>query len=126
MEAGSTMNLTPEAGPQVKDAAERPFGAAAAAMIAAGIGALVLGVLTTLNEASTSVHDFLAFNDGVGPLAGKTIFGGAAFFVAWAVLHGLWRDKNPAVRTVIWATVILLALGVLGTFPIFFQAFAAE
>lgn len=126
MEAESTMNTTPEAGPQVKDAVERPFGAAAAVMIAVGIGALVLGLLTTLNEASTSVHDFLALDDGVGPLAGKTIFGGGAFFVAWAILHGLWRGKNPAVRPVILAAAILLALGVLGTFPIFFQAFASE
>jgi hypothetical protein len=40
---------------------ERPTGPVAAAVLAAGVGALVLGLLTTLNEASTRVSDFLEF-----------------------------------------------------------------
>lgn len=108
------------------EAGEKPFGPAAAVLLASGIGAIVLGFLTTLNEASTAVHDFLEFDTGVGPLSGKTIIAGAAFFVAWAVLHGVLRSSNPSVRTTLVTTGILLALGFLGTFPIFFQAFASE
>jgi len=33
----------------------------------------------TLDEASTGVHDFLQFNDRVGPLSGKTIFAVIAY-----------------------------------------------
>jgi hypothetical protein len=119
-------HLAPETARDGELAAERPFGPAAAVVVAAGIGAFVLGLLTTLNEASTDVHDFLTFDDGVGPLSGKTILGGGAFFVAWAVLHVLWRERNPPMRAVLLAAGILLLLGLIGTFPTFFQEFASE
>jgi hypothetical protein len=105
---------------------ERPTGPVAAAVLAAGIGAFVLGLLTTLSEASTGVHDFLEFDEDVGPLSGKTIIAVIAYVASWAVLHGLWRRQNPALRPILIATVVLIALGVLGTFPTFFQAFASE
>ena len=111
---------------QLAPAAERPFGPAAAVVLATGIGTFVLGLLTTLNEASEGVHDFLEFDSGVGPLSGKTILGAGAFFVSWAILHVLWREKSPAIRSVLLAAAILLALGVVGTFPIFFEAFASD
>lgn len=103
---------------------QKPSGPAAATVLAAGIGAFVLGLFTTLNEASSGINDFLRFSDDVGPLSGKTIFGAGAFFVAWAVLGYLWRDRNVEWRPVLIATVVLLALGFLGTFPTFFEAFA--
>jgi hypothetical protein len=105
---------------------DRPAGPVAAAVLAAGVGGFVLGLLTTLNEASTGVHDFLAFDEDVGPLSGKTIIAVIAYFASWAVLHGLWRRQNPVLRPILIATVVLIALGVLGTFPTFFQAFASE
>ena len=105
---------------------ERPTGPIAAAVLAVGIGAFVLGLLTTLSEASTGVHDFLEFDQDVGPLSGKTVIGVIAYLTSWAVLHGLWRRQNPALRPILIITVVLIALGVLGTFPTFFQAFAAE
>lgn len=105
---------------------ERPTGPIAAAVLAVGIGAFVLGLVTTLNEASTDVHDFLEFDEDVGPLSGKTIIAVVAYLVSWAVLHGLWRRQNPALRPILIATAVLVALGVLGTLPTFFQAFASE
>jgi hypothetical protein len=45
----------------------------AAAIVAAGVGALSLGILTTTAEASTGINDFLSFYDPVGPLSGETI-----------------------------------------------------
>ena len=95
-------------------------------MLAVGIGALVLGILTTLSEALTSVHDWLQFSDRVGPLSGKTIIAGAAFFVSWGVLTAIWRRSNPPIRTAAIVTLVLVVLGLIGTFPIFFQAFASE
>src|ERR671910_899104 len=64
---------------------ERPTGPVAAAVLATGIGAFVLGLLTTLNEASTGVHDFLEFDEDVGPLSGKTIIAVIAYLGSWAV-----------------------------------------
>lgn len=102
----------------------KPSGPAAAVVVASGIGTFVLGLLATLNEASTDVNEFLAFTDDVGPLSGKTILAAAAFFLSWAVLGYLWRSRDLAWRPVLTATIVLLALGFLGTFPTFFEAFA--
>lgn len=121
-----TSHLAPEAARGVEAAAERPFGPAAAVVLATGIGTFVLGLFTTLNEASAGIHDFLELDSGVGPLSGKTILGASTFFVSWAILHFLWRDTNPPMRPVLLATAGLLALGLLGTFPIFFEAFASD
>jgi len=114
------------AAPSQLEAVERPTGPVAAALLATGIGAVVLGLLTTLSEASTGVHDFLEFDKDVGPLSGKTIIAVIAYLASWAVLHALWRRQNPPLRPILIATAVLIALGVLGTFPTFFQAFASE
>jgi hypothetical protein len=105
---------------------ERPTGPVAAAVLAVGIGAFVLGLLTTANEADTGVHDFLEFDTDVGPLSGKTIIAVIAYVASWAGLHFLWRRRNPPLRPILIATAVLIALGILGTFPTFFQAFASE
>jgi hypothetical protein len=105
---------------------DRPTGPVAAAVLAVGIGAFVLGLFTTLSEASTDVHDFLEFSTDVGPLSGKTILAVVAYFGSWAVLHVLLRRRNPALRPILIITAVLIALAVLGTFPTFFQAFASE
>lgn len=107
-------------------AAERPFGPAAAAFYAAGIGALVLGVLTTLAEASTGIKDALQLSDSVGPLAGKTIGAVIAWAVSWFVLHTVLKGKDPDPRKVFIWTAVLVGVGFLLTFPTFFQMFTAE
>lgn len=105
---------------------DRPTGPVAAAVLAAGIGAFVLGLLTTLSEASTDVHDFLEFSTDVGPLSGKTILAVVAYFGSWGILHLVWRRENPPLRPILITTAVLIGLGILGTFPTFFQAFASE
>ena len=105
--------------------AEEPAsGPAAAAILAAGIGTLVLGILTTWSEASTGFADALQWNDRVGPLSGKTIISAIAYFGSWGVLHLIWRRSNPQLQRVVMITVLLIALGLIGTFPKFFQQFA--
>lgn len=108
------------------DTTTKPFGPVAAVFTAAGIGAVVLGILTTLAEASASIKDALQLNDRVGPLSGKTIFAVLAFLILWAVFHALWKDKDPSPGKVFALSWILMAIGVLLTFPIFFKMFAAE
>ena len=108
------------------DAVDRPTGPVAAALLATGIGILTLGLLTTLSEASTDIHDFLEFSDDVGPLSGKTILAVIAYVASWAILHAVWRRRDRPLRPILIATAVLIALGILGTFPTFFQAFASE
>ncbi|MCZ7526519.1 MAG: hypothetical protein M5U14_09185 [Acidimicrobiia bacterium] len=108
------------------DLPDKPDGPAAATMVAAGIGIFVLGLLTTLAAASESVADFLADfqgSVGVGPLAGKTTLAMIAWLVSWAALGALWWRKDVDIRTAFWIGVALGALGAVGTFPTFFEAF---
>jgi hypothetical protein len=102
----------------------RAFGPVAAAFLAAGIGVLVLGVMTTIAEARASFADKLAWSDSVGPLSGKTIVAVGAWIVSWIVLHVLMRKRDPAPALIFTLTGILLALGFLGTLPTFFDKFA--
>ena len=106
------------------DLVDKPEGPVAAAIIAGGVGALAVGLLTTLAEASTSIKDFLNVSDPVGPLSGKTIGGVIIWLVAWAVLHVIYKDKPFETRRALTVALVLIGLGILGTFPIFFQAFA--
>jgi hypothetical protein len=105
---------------------DKPEGPVSAAIIAGGIGSLALGLFTTLAEMSEGFKDFLNFNNPVGPLSGKTTYAVVVWLVAWVVLHMMYKDKAFESRKALTVALILVALGVLGTFPLFFQAFAAE
>ncbi|HEX9865800.1 MAG TPA: hypothetical protein VGC03_12620 [Acidimicrobiia bacterium] len=105
----------------------KPDGPGAAAMLAAGIGIFVLGLMTTFNEVSEGLHDFLQsfeMGRGVGPLAGKTIVAVIAWLVAWIILAAIWRGKEMNIKRVFWIGLILGVLGGILTFPPVFLAFA--
>jgi fluoride ion exporter CrcB/FEX len=106
---------------------DKPDGPGAAMMISAGIGIFVLGLLTVLAEASTEVKDWLQkweWDQGVGPLAGKTTIASIAYFASLLVLWLIWRRKDMNVKTAFYVGLGLGVLGAVGTFPTFFQAFA--
>jgi hypothetical protein len=105
---------------------DKPFGPVAAALLAAGIGSFALGLMTTLAEASSSFSDALAWSKRVGALSGKTIVAVAVWLVAWAILHLLYRGKDPSHKVVYTITVLLVAAGLLLTFPVFFQLFESD
>lgn len=106
--------------------APRTDGPAAAATLAAGIGIFVLGLLTTLAVISDPLKGFLEDfqgSVGVGSLAGKTILAMVAWLLSWAVLGVAWKERNISLRTVLFVAGVLAVLGVVGTFPPFFEAF---
>jgi hypothetical protein len=108
---------------------EKPDGPAAAAVLAAGVGIFVLGLLTTLAVVSPGLNDWLRtweWGQGVGPLAGKTILAVIGWLLTWVVLHLVWRRSDPNLRTVFTIALIFGLLGAVGTFPTFFEAFAGE
>lgn len=100
-------------------------GPPAASLIAAGVGSVVLGLFITLAEASTGIKDFLQWNDRVGPLSGKTIFATIAYFAAFLILGLAWRGKTFPLRSIVIASAVLVALGLLFTFPPIFQIFTS-
>ncbi len=99
-------------------------GPAAAAILAAGIGSLTLGIVTTLAEANAAISSALNLYPPVGPLSGKTLVAVVVWLASWVILHLMWRDKQVDFGRVFTTTLVLIALGFLGTFPIFFDLFA--
>jgi hypothetical protein len=117
---GEDLRLVPEAAPL------SPDGPASAVLVATGIGVFVIGLVTTLSEASSSVSDALNWWNSVGPLSGKTVVGVVAWLVSWGVLYGLWRRRSVRVRTGFIVMLVLVALGFVFTFPPFFELFASD
>ena len=107
----------------------KPNGPVLAALLASGIGSTVLGVLTTLSQshagfrALMDIDKNLGFNVGVGPLSGKTVYAVAAWLIAWAIAGYVMRGKSYGERPFFIATFVLVAIGLLGTFPLFFENF---
>jgi hypothetical protein len=105
---------------------DKPDGPGAAALIAAGVGIAVMGLFTLLSEVSEGIHDFLGaldFGVGVGPLAGKSIFGVLAFGLTWVILGYLWKEKELDLKPIFWWSVGLGLLGAILMFPPVFTAF---
>jgi hypothetical protein len=120
------MSTTTQTPTEADAGAARIDGPPAASLIAAGIGAVTLGLFVTLAEASTGVKDFLQWNDRVGPLSGKTVLAVVAYFGSFLIFGLWWRNKSFALRSILIAAGILVALGLLFTFPPIFQAFASD
>ncbi|HEX9437969.1 MAG TPA: hypothetical protein VGA16_12540 [Candidatus Limnocylindria bacterium] len=100
-----------------------------AALLAAGIGAAALGLFTTLAQAHSGFKALMdldknfGLNKGVGPLSGKTIYAVAIWIVVWAIAAYVMRGKNYRVQPFLVATFVLIGIGLVGTFPIFFENF---
>ena len=99
-------------------------GTSMAAVLAAGIGVAVFGIIVTLSEAIGSFGAALAWLKPVGALSGKSIIGVAVWLVAWLVLALVWKDREVSHRPVVVVSAILLVVGLLGTFPPFFEIVA--
>jgi hypothetical protein len=100
-------------------------GKAAAALGAGGIGAFVMGLVTTLSEAPSSFGSALNWYNPAGPLSGKTTVAVIVWLIAWAILGNQWKDKDVDFDKISMIALVLLLLGILGTFPPFFELFAA-
>ena len=98
-------------------------GPAAAAFLAVGLGSLALGLLVIISEASKAFNKALNLYDPVGPLSGKTGAAIAVWIAAWIILHVSWKNKQVNFAGVFTASLILIIVGLLGTFPPFFDLF---
>jgi hypothetical protein len=102
---------------------DKPEGPIAAAVLAGGVGAAALGVVTTLAEVSEGFRSWLQWSDAVGPLSGKVLVAVGVWLVAWALLHLALRSRPYETRRALVVSLVLIAVGVVGTFPTFFQLF---
>lgn len=90
-------------------------GSAMAALLGGGIGACAMGAVVLLNEAGIFAAPTLSAP--AGGVSGRTTLATIVWLIAWAVLHHRWKAREIAPGRVGAVTVILIALGVLGTFP---------
>ena len=90
-------------------------GAAMAAFLGACIGAFSMGFFVIVNEIGLFAAPSLYGPSG--GVSGRTTFATVAWLVAWAVLHHRWKDRGIDPRRVFRVALLLLCLGILGTFP---------
>lgn len=100
---------------------EKPNGPVAAALLAGGIGSAFLGIVTTIFEMNdkSAFATSLAWSKSVGGLSGKVGLSIIVFFISWAVLYFVFRGKETNMSRIITIASVLLAIGLIGTFPPF-------
>ena len=88
-------------------------GSAMAAFLGGGIGAFAMGAVVLLNEAGIFAAPTLYAP--AGGVSGRTTLATIVWLMAWVVLHNRWKAREIAPGRVGAVTLILIALGVLGT-----------
>lgn len=106
------------------DQAARPNGPVAAALLAGSIGIAALGVITILAESIAPVGTSLNWWNPAGNLVGETTLAVISMIVSWIVLHFVFKDKEIDFGRAAPVALTLLLIGILGTFPPFFDLFA--
>ena len=102
-------------------------GPAAAVIMAAGIGCAALGIDTLLVEAGPKFFEkALNLYAPVGPLSGKVVIEVLAFVISWIVLGLGLRNKNVNFRRWAAIAILLIVIGLLGTFPPVFEFLAGQ
>ena len=90
-------------------------GSAMAAFLGGGIGAFAMGAVVLLNEAGIFAAPTLYAP--AGGVSGRTTLATIVWLIAWAVLHTRWKAREIAPGRVGAITLLLIAAGILGTFP---------
>lgn len=90
-------------------------GAALAAILGAGIGSFAMGFIVILNEAG--VFSVPAIYAPAGGVTGRTTLAAVSWLIAWWVLHRRWNGRQIDSERIWAATLLLIALGVVLTFP---------
>jgi len=90
-------------------------GSAMAAFLGGGIGAFAMGAVVLLNEAGIFAAPTLYAP--AGGVSGRTMLATIVWLISWVVLHNRWKAREIAPGRVGAVTLILIVLGVLGTFP---------
>jgi hypothetical protein len=96
-----------------------PNGSGAAAILAAGIGSLALGIFAFAGDASPAILHAFNFWNPTGPLSGVTSSAIVIWLVAWSLLSRQWARSSVNLARVNSAAFVMLIAGLLLTFPPF-------
>jgi hypothetical protein len=92
-------------------------GSAAAAILSAGIGCAILGILALAGDASATIKNLLNFYNPTGALSGVTTIAIVIWLVSWLVLNRQWASKTVSLARVNTIAFVGLAIGLALTFP---------
>jgi hypothetical protein len=92
-------------------------GLGAAAILAAGIGALTLGVFALAGDASKPIAAGLNVWAPTGPLSGVTDVAIMAWIVTWIIFARLWRGRDVNLSLVTNTSFAMFVAAILITFP---------
>ena len=96
-----------------------PNGPAAAAILSAGAGCTFIGLIALAADASKPIAKLLTFYLPTGPLSGVSSVAILLWLGMWLILAKRWKGKTVALGKVNATAFLLLALGILLTFPPF-------
>ena len=109
--------MTASRGEKIVSVQLTPNGPGAAAVLAAGIGCFALGVVSTLADKLPALSRVLNLYRPTGPLSEVSTLTIVAWLASWAVLHHYWQRRNVDLGRTTGIAFLLLASGVLLTFP---------
>ena len=96
---------------------EIPNGAAAAAILAAGIGCFAVSLCGWLGDAVPALGHFFNFYRPTGPLSGVTTTAIVVWLASWFILSRAWAGKTLALGKINVAAFLFLSAGFLLSFP---------
>ncbi len=108
----------------LEDEPGEPNGGVVAAIVSAGIACAILGSVVVAAAASPAFAKLMNFYSPAGPITGKTTVTTVAYLVIWPNLHYRLRDRHLDLSKAFLFTIFLVAVGLVGTFPPFYQLFA--
>jgi hypothetical protein len=94
-----------------------PNGSGAAALLSAGIGACALPVFAIVADRVPAFQKWMIFYRPTGPLSGVTTSAIVVWLATWGIFEFRWRKRDVNLRLAIMASLAMLAIGVLLTFP---------
>lgn len=79
-----------------------------------------MSVLTAVFDPLSGALKFFGLADDISGVSTLMV---AVWLLSWLVLHQLWRQRQVRFSRVLVVTLLLVALGLLGTFPPFTKVF---
>ncbi|HEX2919143.1 MAG TPA: hypothetical protein VHN81_11505 [Edaphobacter sp.] len=86
-------------------------------LVASSIGCFSFGLLYLFGNSSPAINHLLEVYQPSGALSGVLLFGSLIFLFSWAALSYLWSRRPPSCNFAVRMALVLLAGGLLLTFP---------
>lgn len=101
-------------------------GVAVAAIFSAALGCAVIGIATILVEMNPAIKTALTWCALAGPLSGKTGIGVLVWLISWPFFHAMLKNREIDFDRSWKRSLVLIIIGLLGTFPPIFKLFSFD